>query len=127
MTVAAGLDDAIGTFGSLAGLILALITLFTGARDASVRALEEGVLTKEKKKHLRTERNLCYGLLLPTFLLLLAGIPLWVRTLTHWSWSTDHSVRWVFLIVWPLLIPLGLWQGNIARRAKNRAAQREDS
>jgi hypothetical protein len=120
MTLAAGLDDVIGTFGSLAGLILALITLFTGARDASVRALEEGTLTKEKKKHLVAERKLCRWLLLPTFLLLVAGVPLWLRTLTHWSWSTDHSVRWVFLTVWPLLIPLGLWQRNIARRAEER-------
>jgi uncharacterized membrane protein YcjF (UPF0283 family) len=121
MIVVAGLDDTIGNFGSLVGLILALITLFTGARDTSVRSLEEGPLTAEKKGHLRAESRLSWWLFGATLLLLFAGGPLWIRTLTHWSWSTDHSIRWGFIIVWLLLVPLGLWQINIARRAREKA------
>jgi hypothetical protein len=122
MSLGVGLDDVIGAFGALAGLILALITLFTSARDASVRALEEGTLTAEKRKHLSSEANICLGLLLTTVLFVAAGAPLWIRTCTHWSWSTDHSVRWIFLIVWPLLVPLAIWQANIRSRARTRAS-----
>jgi hypothetical protein len=121
MIFVAGLDDTIGNFGSLVGLILALVTLFTGTRDTSVRTLEEGTLTGKKRDHLRAESRLCWALFGATALLLLAGGPLWIRTLTHWSWSTDHSIRWGFFIVWLLLVPLALWQINIARRARTTA------
>jgi hypothetical protein len=121
MILPAALDEAIRTFGSLVGLILALITLFTGTRDASVRALGDGTLTAEKRGHLRAESKLCWGLFGATVLLLVAGGALWIRTVTHWSWSTDHSVRWGFVIVWALLVPLALWQRNIASRARKTA------
>jgi hypothetical protein len=123
MILAADLDEAIRTFGSLVGLILALITLFTGARDASVRALRQGPLTDEKRGHLKSEAKLGWGLFGATVLLLVAGGPLWIRTCTHWTWSTDHSVRWGFLIVWPLLVPLAGWQIKIADRAWTTANQ----
>jgi hypothetical protein len=119
------LDDIIEGFGGLVGLILALITLFTGARDAAVRGLEEHVLTKKSQEHLQTEARLAWALFAATGLLFLAGLPLWIRTLAHWSWSTDHSVRWVFAIVWILLVPLAIWQQNIARRATLKARPRQ--
>jgi hypothetical protein len=119
---AAELDDAVRSFGALVGLILTLITLFTGARDATVRGLEDAPLTTTSKRQLVTERWLCIGLFVVTLALLAVGLPLWVRTLAHWSWSTDHSIRWVFVIVWPLLVPLAIWQIGIARRADAKAS-----
>jgi len=115
------LDDVIESFAGLVGLILALITLFTGARDAVVRGLEERVLTKQSQRHLQTEAWLARALFGATLVVFAAGVPLWVRTLTHWSWSTDHSVRWVFIVVWALLVPLAAWQLNVGRRASAKA------
>ena len=118
---AVALDDLIRNFGALVGLILALITLFTATRDTAVRGLEEQVLTKRSQHQLGTEVWLSGGLFVATVLLIATGVPLWIRTLAHWSWSTDHSVRWVFVVVWPLLVPLAIWQLNIARRARAKA------
>jgi hypothetical protein len=115
------LDDVIASFGGLVALILALITLFTGTREAVVRELEARMLTKQSQRELKTETWLAGALFGATVLLLATGIPLWVRTLAHWSWSTDHSVRWVFLVAWALLVPLAVWQLNIARRASAKA------
>lgn len=124
MIQAADLDQTVRNFSALVGLILTLITLFTGTRDASVRALEDSVLTAESKRHLGAEMKLALGLFATTVLLLAAGIPLWVRVWSHWSWSSDHSIRWVFVIVWALLVPLALWQLNIARRAAEKSGRR---
>jgi hypothetical protein len=119
--VAAELDDAVRSFAALVGLILTLITLFTGARDSTVRTLEGAALTDTSKAQLKTEAILCLGLFAVTLALFAVGLPLWVRTLAHRSWSTDHSVRWAFAIVWPLLLPLGVWQLRIHGRALERA------
>jgi hypothetical protein len=123
MILLEGLDDTIGSFAGLVGLILTLITLFTGARDASVRSLETGILGAGGRAHLETERRLCWGLFVVTALLVVAGAPLWARTCAHWSWSSDHSIRWIFAIVWPLLVPLAIWQLQIGRRAHRRATE----
>jgi hypothetical protein len=124
MIQAADLDQTVRGFSALVALILTLITLFTGTRDAAVRTLEDRVLTAESKRHLAVEMKLALGLFAITVLLLIAGMPLWVRVWRHWSWSSDHSIRWVFVIVWALLVPLALWQLNIARRAAEKSGRR---
>jgi hypothetical protein len=124
MIQAADLDQTVRGFSALVALILTLITLFTGTRDAAVRTLEDRVLTGESKRHLAVEMKLALGLFAITVLLLIAGMPLWVRVWRHWSWSSDHSIRWVFVIVWALLVSLALWQLNIARRAAEKSGRR---
>jgi hypothetical protein len=124
MIQAADLDQTVRGFSALVALILTLITLFTGTRDAAVRTLEDRVLTAESKRHLAVEMKLALGLFAITVLLLIAGMPLWVRVWRHWSWSSDHSIRWVFVIVWALLVSLALWQLNIARRAAEKSGRR---
>jgi hypothetical protein len=111
------LDGAVNDFGALVGLILTLITLFTSLRDSEVRALESGAKTTEAVARLRSEVWLNGGLFVVTVALFATGLPLYVRVAGHFSTSSDHSVRWAFLIVWPLLLPLAVWQLRIARRA----------
>lgn len=113
-----GIDGAIGDFASLVGLILTLITLFTGMRDAEVRSLELGTKTDEALARLRREVWLNGILAAVTLLLFTTGLPLYVRTWAHFPTSSDHSIRWGFLIVWPLLVPLATWQIAITRRAR---------
>ena len=112
------LDGAVNDFGALVGLILTLITLFTSLRDTEVRALELGTKTTEAIARLGREIWLNAGLVVVTVALFATGLPLYVRVAAHFSTSSDHSVRWAFLIVWPLLLPLAFWQVRIALRAR---------
>jgi hypothetical protein len=113
----ASLDRALGDFAALVGLILTLITLFTAQRDAEVHSLELG--TKDDKALARLGREIWLNVTLSivTVLLFATGFPLYVRVLAHFSTSSDHSIRWAFVIVWPLLLPLAVWQLRIATRA----------
>jgi hypothetical protein len=112
------LDAALSDFATLVGLILTLVTLFTAQRDTEVRTLELGTKTTEAIQRLTREIWLNRGLAVVTALLFASGLPLYVRVAGDFTTSSNHSIRWGFLIVWPLLLPLALWQLRIAERAR---------
>ena len=110
------LNDEIGDLAGLVGLLLALVTLLTANRSTALDRLRASATpTRERAT---TEAALDAGLALVTLLVFLAGLPLWLRTLEALH-PLGHggSVRSVFVVAWALVVPLVLWQVNLARAA----------
>jgi hypothetical protein len=118
--LASDVDKSLADFAGLVGLILTLITLFTGLRDSEVRTLEAGVNDATTRTQLGREIWLNRSLAAMTALLFAAGLPLYVETARSFTVAWQHAIRLGFLIVWPLLIPLVVWQLSIARRARTK-------
>jgi hypothetical protein len=108
------LDSAITDVGSLVGLALALVTVFTTAR--STRAAERKRQTGLTRDDLIGELFLDGGLLVLTAGVLLAATPLLVAAVPHLAIGhVRGSLRLLFAVVWVLLLFLVGWQVTIFR------------
>src|SRR3954466_10513576 len=119
---AASLDDRIGDYASLVGLVLTLITLFTSQRADAVRRLPQ--TASLKRADFTTEVLLDSLLAVATLLLFLTGLPLFLDSLRDLHPLRDQgALRDAFVIVWALIPFLVLWQGTLVLRA--RAARKK--
>jgi hypothetical protein len=110
------LDAEIGDFGSLVGLLLALVTLLTANRSTALDRLRSSSMPR--KEQAAFESALDGSLAVVTLLVLLAGLPLWIRAVSHLQpLAHGGSLRSVFVLAWLLLVPLVVWQANLARTA----------
>jgi hypothetical protein len=110
------LDNEIGDLAGLVGLLLVLDTLLTANRSTALDRLRASATpTKEKAA---TELALDASLAIVTLVVFLAGLPLWIRTVDDLH-PVRHggSVRAVFVLAWLLILPLIVWQANLARAA----------
>jgi len=116
------LNQRIGDFAGLVGLVLVLITLFTSQRQEALRQLTASPQTSREPF---TRELLLDGLLaLTTVLLFLSGLPLFVDSASPFHpRSHDGPLRIAFLIVWALLPFLVIWQARLAWGAR---AARQD-
>ena len=110
------LDNEIGDLAGLVGLLLVLDTLLTANRSTALDRLRASPTpTKQDAAELAA---LAASLGVVTLLVFLAGLPLWVRTVGDLH-PLRHggSVRSVFVLAWTLIVPLVVWQANLARGA----------
>jgi uncharacterized membrane protein len=109
-------NDEIGDLASLVGLLLALVTLLTANRSAALDRLRKS--PHPTRTEAAWEFALDAGLAVVTALVFLAGLPLWLRTIDSFHPLQDGgAVRSVFVIAWALVVPLVVWQANLARSA----------
>lgn len=119
------LDRRITDFASLTGLVLVLLTLFTGQRATTLREL--AISPKAKKVEAKQEMVLDAVLAIATGLLFLAGLPVFVETVEHLhSLAFSGPLRGAFLITWLLLPGLIVWQVVLFRRAEKLKPSLQD-
>ena len=107
------LNAEIGDFGSLVGLLLALDTLLTANRAAALDRLRTSA-TPTKERAAR-ESALDAALAGVTALVLVAGVPLWIRAVQELHPVAEGgALRSVFVLAWLLLVPLVWWQVGLA-------------
>ncbi len=109
-------NDEIGDLASLVGLLLALVTLLTANRAAALDRLRKS--PRPTRSEAAWEIALDAGLAVVTALVFLAGLPLWLRAIDSLHpLQQGGAVRSVFVVAWALVVPLVVWQGNLARSA----------
>jgi hypothetical protein len=109
------LDHRITDFATLVGLVLVLLTLFTGQRAGALRGLETS--GQARKRDGVQELALDTVVLAFTVLLFLAGLPIAVeavRMLHPLAYS--GPLRGAFAITWLLLPGLVAWQAILVAR-----------
>lgn len=112
------LNERIGDFADLVGLVLVLVTLFTQQRSAKLSELQQGAIVS-KRRIWTTEVYLDAVLLLVTIGLFAAGLPIVIECLTSLHPLRDTGpLRVAFTIVWALLIALIVWQASLALAAR---------
>jgi len=112
------LNERIGDFGGLVGLVLALLTLLTANRAASLAELRKAARIDSPA----ALREMWFDALLAvvTCLLLLAGLPLWIDAVRDLHpLRAEGPLRSVFVLTWVLLLPLIGWQVMLARSARD--------
>jgi uncharacterized membrane protein len=110
------LNDRIGDFAGLVGLVLVLITLYTTQRGDALDALEAaaGRGRAEYTRHMW----LTIALVVVTVLLFAAGLPLFFDAICALHpLRNEGPLRSAFVIVWLLLPVLFVWQGSLAADA----------
>jgi hypothetical protein len=110
------LEDEIGQFGSLVGLLLALATLLTANRASRLAELERAPDFSGGDR----ARELVLDALLAavTALVFLGGLPLAVRALRDLHPLAEGGpLRSVFVLAWALLVGLVAWQAGLVLRA----------
>lgn len=110
----------IGDASGLVGLLLVLVTLFTAEQARSLdaeRARLGGASPSARSRIL----VLSIALVLVTAASFAALIPLAGNVVDTWGTKSWDPVFIVFLLVWLMLIPLGVWQIFIASRAAKLA------
>jgi len=107
------LDSRITDFASLVGLVLVLLTLFTGQRASTLRELTHSA--DAKRADGVQELILDVVLVIVTLLLFLAGLPIAIDAVGHLHpLAFSGPLRGAFVITWVLLPGLFLWQGVLA-------------
>jgi uncharacterized membrane protein len=102
------LNERIGDFADLVGLVLVLVTLFTQQRNSRIASLEEGV---SEKREWNTEVALNVVLFLVTLGLFVVGLPIVFECVRSFHPRSDAGpLRGAFVIVWALLVALMIWQ-----------------
>jgi hypothetical protein len=110
------LNAEIGDFGTLVGLLLALDTLLTANRSAALDRLRASATPTKDRAARESALDAALGIV--TALVLLAGLPLWVRAVEHLHpLAHGGALRSVFVLAWLLLVPLVWWQVDLARTA----------
>jgi hypothetical protein len=110
------LDTRIVDFATLVGLILVLLTLFTGQRASTLRALTVGADTKLSDGI--QELVLDIALAIFTVLLFVTGLPIAIAALKAFHpLAYSGPLRGGFVISWGLLIGLMAWQGLLLHGA----------
>jgi hypothetical protein len=108
------LNGEIGEFGSLVGLLLALDALLTANRSSALDRLRASATPTEQRATYETA--LSAALAVVTALVFLSGLPLWIRAVEDLHpLAHGGALRSVFVLSWLLLVPLVLWQANLAR------------
>jgi hypothetical protein len=114
---AESLNERIGDFAGLVGLVLVLVTLFTQQRSAKLTELQSGPVVTARKIW-TTELWQSRVLLLVTVALFAVGLPIVVECVGSLDPLNDEGpLRAAFTIVWALLVALIFWQGSIAKAA----------
>lgn len=102
------LNERIGDFADLVGLVLVLVTLFTQQRSGRIASLEEAV---SKKREWDVEVALNAVLFLVTLGLFVVGLPIVFECVESFHpFSDTGPLRGAFVLVWTLLIALMIWQ-----------------
>jgi hypothetical protein len=109
--------DEIGDLGSLVGLLLALVTLFTANRAAALRELKRAPDFEPGDRSREIWLNASLAVI--TALVFLAGLPLVGRALKELHpLAHGGPVRSVFVLVWLMLIGLIGWQVSLVLAAR---------
>lgn len=118
------LNERIGDFGGLVGIVLVLATLFTQQRSEKRREL---IVNSPTEGDWVVEIFLNVVLAVATICLFAAGLPLVIDSVKGLDPVADTGpLRGAFAIVWVLLIALIAWQVVLAVGAcKERKAVRE--
>jgi hypothetical protein len=118
------LNDQLQDFGSLVGLVLALIALFTNARAITVSARRMNIAEGATPPGLSPGRAYVEAvvvdllLCLVTFGLLLSGVPLAVEAIDPATFlERTGAIRSAFALCWLLVLGLGLWQLVTVKRS----------
>jgi hypothetical protein len=111
------LDKRITDFATLTGLVLVLLTLFTGQRATTLRELPTN--PKAKKVEATQEMVIDAVLALATTLLFLAGLPAFLEAIERFHpLAFSGPLRGAFAITWLLLLGLIVWQLVLFERAR---------
>jgi hypothetical protein len=111
------LDGEIGDFGGLVGLLLALATLLTANRATALADLKTSA--NAFREDASREVLLDLSLALVTALVVLAGVPLWLRAVHHLHPRAEGGpLRGVFALTWILLLGLVAWQLSLVQGAR---------
>jgi hypothetical protein len=113
---AESLNERIGDFAALVGVVLVLVTLFTQQRSSRLGDLSGRVVLE--RRDWTTELYLDTALLLVTVGLFLAGLPIVVEAAKSFHPLRETGpLRGAFALVWALLIALIVWQASLVVRA----------
>lgn len=103
------LDDRIGDLAGLAGFLLVLAAFFANTQEQALRDLRQSPTPTRAQ----ASRQLAIDAVLAaaTFVVFLAGLPLWVDAVRHLHpLAASAGVRTVFVVAWLLLLGLVGWQ-----------------
>lgn len=115
LLAATSLDNELRSFGSLASLVLALITLYTVQRATALRELATS--SSATKSDGRRGLLIDSALTLATGFIFVAGLPLAIDAVDELHFlRVAGGVRSVFLAVWILVGVLIVWQASLVVR-----------
>jgi hypothetical protein len=109
-------DDDLANFAQVASLVLALLTVFTSTRAATLHRLETAP-GDAKKGSATLEIALVSGVLLATSGVILSGAPLWIESLDHAAVTQKGALPLAFAVSWPLMLGLVAWQVALISKA----------
>ena len=109
-------DDDLANFAQVASLVLALLTVFTSARAATLDRLATDP-GDAGKGSATLEIVLDGGVLLATSGVILSGVPLWIASLDHAAVTQQGALPLAFAVSWPLMLGLVAWQVALIRQA----------
>lgn len=118
LLAATSLGQQVDDAALLATLILVLVPLFTSARAS--RVAELAISGKAKKEDATGEMLLNGTLAAITFVVFLAGLPLWIDVAGNLHpLDSDGVSQSLFAIVWLLLLGLLAWQISLVCKARS--------